>query len=63
MQRIIEALSLDEEFKKYYAPRNTILRKDTDGKPRRQAYNYQIVAGMVSCLASTSRPNVIFSVY
>ena len=44
-------------------PANVTLHKDESVKKRAQSWNYRSVIGMMSCLASTSRPDILFAVH
>ena len=63
IQRITEALKLTEECKKHDTPSNAALHKDVDGKPKNQSWHHRSVVGMMIYLASTTRPDMLFSVH
>ena len=42
---------------------NVILRKDADGKQRKQSRNYRSVIRMLNYLALTTKPDILFSIY
>ena len=63
IERILEALSLNDDAKMHDTPANTILHKDKDGKKRVQQWNYRSVVGMLSYLSATTRPDILFAVH
>ena len=42
-------------------PANVTLHKDENGKKRTQEWNYRSMIGMISYVASTSRPDILFA--
>ena len=62
-QSIFEVLVLNEDSKLNNAPANVVLREDKDGKNKTQTWNYRSVIWMLTCLASTSRPDIAFAVH
>ena len=63
IERILEALSLNDDAKMHDTPANNILHGDKDGKKRVQQWNYRSVVGMLSYLAATTRPDILFAVH
>ena len=62
--RILKELSLDEgNVKLHDTPANQILVKNPDEADRKQEWNYRSVIGMMMFLASSTRPDILFSVH
>jgi len=63
IQRIVDTLGIQDESKMHDTPANVTLNRDESGKDRVQSWNYRSVIGMMSYLASTSRPDILFAVH
>ena len=63
IQRIIDALGIQDESKMHDTPTNVILNRDESGKKQTQDWNYRSLIGMMSYLASTPRPGILFPVH
>ena len=64
IKRILKELSLDEgNVKLHNTPSNRILVKNPDEPERVQEWNYRSVIRMMLFLASSTRPDILFSVH
>ena len=61
VQRIVEALHLDDDTSSVQTPADSFLPLDEDGEPAHELYNYASVNGMVQYLQSHSRMDISFS--
>ena len=62
--RILKELSLDgENAKMHNTPANQVLVKNPKDPNRTQDWNYWSVIGMIIILASSTRPDILFSVH
>ena len=62
INRIVEALGLQDSAVKYTPAEGTPLVRDTDGEPFPQTFNYASVIGMLLYLAGHSRPDIAYAV-
>lgn len=64
IERILKELSLDgENAKMHDMPANQVLVKDPKDSSRTQDWNYRSTIGMLMFLASSTRPDILFSVH
>ena len=62
INRIIVTLGLEDSTPKSTAAEKNPLGKDLDGQQRAEGWNYRSVVGMMSYLATNSRPGIAFAV-
>ena len=62
VQRIVEALHLDDDTSSVETPADSYLHLDEDGEPPQELYNYTSVVGMLGYLQGHSCANITFAV-
>ena len=62
INRIVVSLGLEDSTPKSTPAEKNPLGKDIDGQQRAEGWNYRSVVGMMSYLATNSRPDIVFAV-
>jgi len=62
IQRVLEAMGLQDSSSKETPAEKGCLTKDLDGPPKSESWNYRSVVGMLMYLATNSRPDISFAV-
>jgi hypothetical protein len=63
IDKIITACGLQDQSAEHNIPANVILSADTAGPSREHSWNYRSVIGMLTYLASSTRPDIAFAVH
>jgi hypothetical protein len=62
-KKIISACGLQDQSAEHTVPANVILTADLTGPPRKHNWNYRSLIGMLNYLASSTRPDIAFTVH
>jgi hypothetical protein len=63
INKIIAACGLQDQSTEHHTPATMILTADPDGLPRKHSWNYCSLIGMLNYLASSTRPDIAFTVH
>ena len=63
IDRIINALNLENDSKVHDTPATEILTSDKNGEPFAESWHYRSVQGMLTYLAGSTRPDIQFAVH